>query len=398
MNRPRRPVFFLALTALLMIGSLWGALPAQAQGDPDINPDAVILWPPPVYVLRGDIEIFGSANLPNMRSYFISFRPLNDDLELAGDEWFPAILPRPFRVQNDVLGTWDTTVADDGLYALRLTVNVRGGAPVVHIVSPLRIENDPPPFAEDILPTPTITPLPAPPTETPTPTPPPTDTPDPTPRGTVSGSAANVRSGDSTEFPIIATLRQGQVVQLIGVSNRGTGWFQVRLPDGRIGWMAPSVIEASGNLGLLPFVTPPPLPPTPTPIPTATPTPTPFTQANLVAGIVVFDPPTPTCAETFIVGVDVANLGSEQTFAPGIVEVRDTRAADNTVQQTAIGGFPPLLPGQTTRVNIPLTITTWYNEVHRLIITVDASNTIPESNEQDNTRVIDYVLQKGACP
>ena len=328
-----------------------------------------------------------------MRSYFISFRPLNDDLELAGDEWFPAILPRPFRVQNDVLGTWDTTVADDGLYALRLTVNVRGGAPVVHIVSPLRIENDPPPFAEDILPTPTITPLPAPPTATPTPTPPPTDTPDPTPRGTVSGSAANVRSGDSTEFSIIATLRQGQVVQLIGVSNRGTGWFQVRLPDGRIGWMAPSVIEASGNLGLLPFVTPPPLPPTPTPIPTATPTPTPFTQANLVAGIVVFDPPTPTCAETFIVGVDVANLGSEQTFAPGIVEVRDTRAADNTVQQTAIGG-PPLLPGQTTRRQSADD----HDVVQRgprLIITVDASSTIPSRTSRQHAG---RLRCKGACP
>ena len=172
----------------------------------------------------------------------------------------------------------------------------------------------------------------------------------------------------------------------------------VALQDGRIGWMAPSVITASGNLGLLPFVTPPPLPPTPTPLPTATPSPTPFSQANLVAGIVVFDPPTPTCAQTFIVAVDVANLGSEQTFAPGVVTVSDARASDSTVQQTAIGGFPPLLPGQTTRVNIPLTITTYYNEVHRLTITVDSSNVIPESNEQDNVRVIDYVLQKGACP
>lgn len=395
MNRPRRPVFFLALTALLIIGALWGALPAQAQGDPDINPDAVILWPPPVYVLRGEVELFGSANLPNMRSYFISFRPLGGDLEPTGDEWLPAILPRPFRVQNDVLGTWDTTIADDGLYELRLTVNVRGSAPVVHIVSPLRVENDPPPFAEGIItPTPTLTftPLPPPPTFTPPPTQ------DPTPRGTVSGSAANVRAGDSTEFSIIATLRQGQVVQLIGVSNRGTAWYQVRLPDGRIGWMAPSVINTSGNLGLLPFVAPPPLPPTATPPPTLTPTPTPFTQANLVAGIVIFDPPTPTCAQTFIVGVDVANLGTEQTFAPGIVTVSDARGADNTVQQTSIGGFPPLLPGQTTRVNIPLTISTYYNEVHRLTITVDSSNTIPESNEQDNARVIDYVLQKGACP
>jgi len=393
MNRPGMRVVMLALAVLLVIGSVWPARIAQAQDDAE--PRAEIVWPPPVYVLRGEVEILGSANLPNMRSYFISYRPLGDDLEPEeGSEFVPAILPRPFSVEDDVLGRWDTTMTDDGLYELRLTVNVRGAAPLVHIVSPLRIENNLPPFVEDLFatPTPTITPLPPPPTATPT------ATPDPTPRGTVSGSAANVRTGDSTEFLVITTLRQGQVVQLIGVSNRGTGWYQVRLQDGRIGWMAPSVITASGNLGLLPFVTPPPLPPTPTPLPTATPSPTPFSQANLVAGIVVFDPPTPTCAQTFIVAVDVANLGSEQTFAPGVVTVSDARASDSTVQQTAIGGFPPLLPGQTTRVNIPLTITTYYNEVHRLTITVDSSNVIPESNEQDNVRVIDYVLQKGACP
>lgn len=392
MNRPGVHVLVLVLATLLVIGPLGPAPIAQAQGGPDINPDAVILWPPPVYVLRGEVEIFGSANLPNMRSYFISYRPIDDDFEPISNEFVPAMLPRPFSVENDVLGVWDTTMTDDGLYELRLTVNVRGAAPVVHIVSPLRVENNPPPFAEEAIPTPTITPLPPPPTATPSPTA------DPTPRGTVRGTAANVRTGDSTEFPIITTLRQGQQVQLIGVSNRGTGWYQVRLQDGRIGWMAPSVIDTSGNLGLLPFVTPPPLPPTPTPPPTVTPSPTPYSAANLVAGIVIFDPPTPTCAETFIVAVDVANLGSEQTFAPGVVTVSDTRAADSTVQQTAIGGFPPLLPGQTTRVNIPLTITTYYNEVHRLIITVDSSNTIPESNEQDNVRVIDYVLQKGSCP
>lgn len=392
MNRPGVHVLVLVLAALLVIGPLGPAPIAQAQDGSDINPDAVILWPPPVYVLRGEVEIFGSANLPNMRSYFISYRAIDDEFEPISNEFVPAMLPRPFSVENDVLGVWDTTMTDDGLYELRLTVNVRGAAPVVHIVSPLRVENNPPPFAEDVIPTPTMTPLPPPPTATPSPTP------DPTPRGTVRGTAANVRTGDSTEFPIITTLRQGQQVQLIGVSNRGTGWYQVRLQDGRIGWMAPSVIDTSGNLGLLPFVTPPPLPPTPTPPPTVTPSPTPYSAANLVAGIVVFDPPTPTCAETFIVAVDVANLGSEQTFAPGVVTVSDTRAADSTVQQTAIGGFPPLLPGQTTRVNIPLTITTYYNEVHRLIITVDSSNIIPESNEQDNVRIIDYVLQKGSCP
>ncbi len=45
-----------------------------------------------------------------------------------------------------------------------------------------------------------------------------------------------------------------------------------------------------------------------------------------------------------------------------------------------------------------MTISTYYNEVHRLTITVDSGSIIPESNETDNVRVIEYVLQKGACP
>lgn len=389
MNRPGMRVFVLALTALLLGGSGWAALPVLAQTGQGINPDAAIIWPPPVYVLRGEVEIYGSANLPNMRNYFLSFRPLNDTLDPLTGEFLPAMLPRPFSVENDVLGVWDTTATDDGLYELRLTVNVRGAAPVTHIVSPLRVENNPPPFT-DLIATPT--PIPVFPTAIPQPTL------DPTPRGTVSGGAANVRTGDSTEFPVITTLRRDEQVLLIGVSNRGTGWYQVRLSNGRIGWMAPSVIDVSGNLGLLPFVSPPPLPPTPTPPPTIPPSPTPFSAANLVAGIVVFNPPTPTCAQTFFVGIDVANLGTEQTFSPGTVTVTDTRASDGTVQQTNIGGFPLLLPGQTMRVDIPLTITTYYNEVHRLTIVVDSGSIIPESNEADNTRVIDYVLQQGTCP
>lgn len=393
--------------ALVLVASV----PAFAQTATSVPPDpnASITWPPPVYVLRGEFEIRGSASLPNMTNYFIEFRPLEDTFGVEGpvateeagaseEVFFPAILPSSTPVQNEVLGVWDTTLVPDGLYEIRLTVNVSQGAPVTHIVSPLRIENEPPPFVQPGI---NLTPQvqPTVPVAVPTQPPPPTLVPteDPTPRVTVTTPNGNVRTGDSTNHPIIASLTQGQTAVIVGISSTGSGWYQVRLPNGQIGWMAPSIVQVSGNLSGIPRILPPPPPATPTftPVP---PTATPVTQANLVAGIVVFTPDPPTCSQTFTVGFDVANLGTQPTSVSGIVSLVDTRVADGSVQATTIGGFPVLVAGQTFRVDMPLTVSTWYNETHTITLTIDPSNQIPETVEGDNVRTIQYTLAQGPCP
>jgi hypothetical protein len=393
----------LALVVLLLVTSL----PAFAQiaPTPTPNPDANIVFPPPVYTLRGSSPIIGTANLPNMTNYFIEFRPLlalptAQDLAVtptATPVFFPAVLPSTAAVVDDVLGTWDTTLVPDGLYELRLTINTSGGAPVVLLVTPLRVENNlDPAIAELIgLNTPAEpTAAPQLPTQPPAPTAIPTE--DPTPRGTVSTASANVRTGDSTNFPVIANLPQNTVVDLVGRASTGSGWFQVRLPSGQLGWMSPTVIDTSGEVSRLPFVTPPPPPITPTPLPPPV-TATPVTTANLVAGVVVLSPNPPVCNQTFNVGFDVANLGSQPTAASGIVSLTNTRAADGSVQASTIGGFPILQPGQTFRVDMPLTVSTWFNEVHRITLVIDPSNQIPETQKGDNTQTIEYTLQQGSC-
>jgi formylglycine-generating enzyme required for sulfatase activity len=116
--------------------------------DPIGYEDANISWPPPVYVLRGSVEVYGTALPADMTGYFLEYRPLLPDL--TPDEsavWFPATLPSTQAVENDVLGVWDTTTTLDGLYELRLTVNIQGDDPYHVVVSPLRVENTPPPFA-----------------------------------------------------------------------------------------------------------------------------------------------------------------------------------------------------------------------------------------------------------
>lgn len=377
---------------------------AQATSTEEPNPNANVTWPLPVYVLRGEFDIRGTANLPDMTNYFIEFRPLNDDLTPQGgsDVWFPAILPSSAAVQDDVLGTWDTTLVDDGLYELRLTVNVSGGTPESVIVSPLRIENVPPPFAvtpTPVVPDATATPIAPAATEVPPPTAVPTE--DSTPRVTISATPqGNVRAGDSTFYNIVATVPTGTTARITGISNRGSGWYQIQLDDGRSGWVAPSIVTTSGNLSGLPRIEPPPPPPpTATPIPTAIPaTAVPITQVNLVAGNVTFDVAQPTCQQTFTVRFDIANLGTQANTITGTVSLVDTRAADGSQQGNTVGPIPIIQPGQTVNITMPLTISTWHSELHNLTLVIDPGNQIPETVETDNTRVQSYTLAKGNCP
>ena len=82
------------------------------------------------------------------------------------------------------------------------------------------------------------------PTNTPTSTP----TLSPTPRlitviivNSPQGSV-NVRTGASVNFPVLTTVNDGDVFQVIGENEEGD-WFNFLLPDGREGWIASFLVE-----------------------------------------------------------------------------------------------------------------------------------------------------------
>lgn len=406
LRRVRWVVLLIGLLAMVV-----GVMPSIAQQSPTTpNPNANVSFPPPVYVLRGEFPIFGTANVPGMTNYFIEFRPLPaipvldstsptavpsptpNGATPAPVTFFPAVLPSNVPVENGLLGAWDTSLVPDGLYEIRLTINA-GGATTQILVSPLRVENNPPPEAGDVT-GPVATEEAIAPTQPPPPTVPPTE--DPTPRGTVSTATANVRTGDSTVYPVIASLPQGTVVNLVGISANNTGWYQVQLPSGQLGWMSPSVLTVSGNTSLLPRVQPPPPPFTATF--TAIPaTPTPITSTNLVAGNIFLNPNPPVCNQTFQVGVDIANLGSQANSVTGTFSVVDTHVASGTVTAQTTGPIPIIQPGVTINVPVPLTVSTFFNEEHRITVTLDPANQIPETTKADNVSSTTYVLQQGSC-
>lgn len=388
------------LVIILVLVLMMTAL-AQAQDTPagDINPDANISWPPPVYVLRGDVPIMGTANISNMTNYFLEYRLLEDDLSPQDDDapWFPAILPVAQRVLEGELGVWDTELASDGVYELRLTVNTSDGNPVHHVVSPLRIENEPPPFViVDAVPTTApaaATPQPAVPTVRSRPTLAATPTAiDTTPRVTARVNA-NVRRGDSTLHDVVGTLNQGETAAVIGRSSTGSGWYFIEMNNGLRGFIAPSTVIAAGDLRDTPFINPPPPPVTPT----FTPSPTPITTANLVITAITTDPAAPRCNQTYTIFVTIQNVGTGATNSSGSINVVDTHAGTGSVAGSTVGGFPVLQPGQSFTGVIPLTVSTFYNEQHNITITIDSLGQVAETNEGDNVAVHPYVLQQAAC-
>lgn len=363
------------------------------------NTTAEITSPPAVSLLRGAVPITGTANDPDQTGYFLQYRELDSDFVPVGGEdalWSPAVTLQNRRVVNDVLGIWDTSAVDDGLYQLQLVVNRTGGAPLRATVQPLRVQNDPAPyqgaryFGEGaVAAAPTATPPPVQLPATATPTAIVTNT----PTASVSITAAveaNVRLGDSTSYPPVGFLLEGQSAPVLGKSNR-SAWLYIQLPNGRRGFISPSTLNIQGDPNTLPLIDPPPLPFTPTPTITPTFTPPPV-QANLRIVDIDLEPEDPECGETFEIIAIVQNVGTGPTNASGTINVVDRELDDDDITETTLGGFPVLQAGERFEARIPITVDEEEGDEHRIELIVDSGNTVLETNEGDNFATEEYDL------
>ncbi len=409
-------LILLVVAALLLIPAAQG----QDDGglisprDPDaVNPEVNISFPPPVYVVRGNVDIRGTVSLPELNNFFIEFRPLVLDMaadEAADDQWFPATLPQITAVTDDILGTWNTVTMRDGLYELRLAINPNSDSPTYFRVSPIRIENSPPPFAaveqtvvvvepaeaaEQV-----AEPVAVEPEQEPETAPEATETPDPRPR-VVALVNSNVRAGDSILYTIIGGLHEGDSALIKGLSSYGTGWFYIELDTGRSGFIHPNIVRTEGDLSNLARINPPPLPPTPIPVPTAVPAPAqaPSSGANLriVADSVVISPHPAACKVGYSITVTVINDGNGAATVGGAVQVTDLVPGEPQRERTEIG-YGPLAAGASQTVSGYLTPTVHIGRTHNINLRVDYTDAVAETNENDNLHAVaPYILQQGNC-
>lgn len=408
-----------------------GSLIVPADSDM-VDPLANISFPPPVYVVRDSVDIRGTANLTDLRNFYIEFRELDlsaMDMEDEVEQWFPATLPRIAAVIDDVLGTWNTSSLPDGLYELQLMINTGEGAQSMSRVSPIRIQNNPPEFAMDMMPEDTSDAMPAAaaddmpaepaedmqdePTEEMPAEPaddmadkPADDTPQYSgPYIVVTVPGANVRSGDSTAYHRIGVLMEGDTALIRGVSSWNTGWWYIELPNGRTGFIAPFIVDAVGDTSNVPAIQPPPLPPTP--IPTAIPQPAvqPAAPAapsltsgpNLVIdGSPIISPHPATCNQTYSISVRVKNIGAARSGG-GLIEIVDSRH-DGAGREVTHTPFRQLDPGQSAVSEARITPRVYHSELHHINFYVDYDNRVAETNENDNhSAAAPYILQKGDC-
>ena len=361
---------------------------------PTGDEDIAISYPPPVWVVSDSVEILGTADVLNLSNYFVEYHEIRFDTDEENEieTWFPATLPGSNAVRNDVLGTWNTTTVRDGIYEIRLVINLTDGTQEIFTVSPIRVENDPQDGIAGLAPAIQATPTNLPangsrPTLAPTPTSVVSNTNNPTVIALVD---ANIRSGDSTSYPRVDSLFDGEQAAVLGISSSGNGWFYVESPRGRRGFIASSTVDFNGNISTLTLINPPA---TPTPLPTATP----VTSANLQVTGISLDPFPPNCGETFQININVNNSGSGPTSTSGTLTVIDRNNRTGTTTASTVGGFPVINPNGNFVVVANLTVDTFFNETHTIVVTVDNNGIIPETNEGDNTSSVSYVLDQATC-
>jgi predicted secreted protein len=340
------------------------------------NPGVRIIYPARASEVWGTFPVVGTADVPDLSYYYLEYLPLNDDLSLPdGAPWLPATVAMSEPVEFGALASLDSTQVSDGLYALRLTVNDSEGQTYHDTVTPIRVNNAR--FTNvirrlirDALINGGVQP-PETPTPQPTTVPANTDpfvTPEP---GTGSVNVRRCDVVDNYSCAIVGYLSEGETAPVLGISSNGSGWYQIQLSSGLIGWVSPTVVIVEGDLGGVPAVAPPaPLPP-------------PATANITLNGIAISG--APTCGVTFNVNVNVANTGNAAS-SPGTVTLQDVNLGTGEITFTGYGNYPAINPGSNYVVTIPVMTTVYYNQQHELRAYVGSQ-----------TVTTQYTLAQGSC-
>lgn len=120
---------------LLIISLLVFALALSAQSA------VFIEWEANTTSVSGTVEIRGTVNPPGFQSYFLEaslFQPAGDQPAL----WIPISLPSIQAVENGVLGEWQTTILEDGVYQLRLHIVLNSGESIYYTIAPIAVNNE----------------------------------------------------------------------------------------------------------------------------------------------------------------------------------------------------------------------------------------------------------------
>ena len=149
-------------------------------------------------------------------------------------------------------------------------------------------------------------------------------------------SLVNVRLGPGQDYEVVTQMVYFEVHPIVGRSAHAP-WWQIRLPDGTLGWVADVAVVVHGNTAFAPLVDSPPIAgSTPTPGPLWNHTPNPLC------------PPVPTVTATA--------TGAPATVTSAPPTATTTAAPAATMTSTPTGAPPTALPSL-TRTAVPVVAT-----------------------------------------
>ncbi|MFZ4814985.1 MAG: PKD domain-containing protein [Phototrophicaceae bacterium] len=115
-------------------------LPATARPFPTNTPfpiSILILSPVPGSIVAGNVQVLGAASHPQFLQYQVEYGPDPN----FGNLWFPITGVIQSPIVNGLLGIWNTTTTNDGLYQIRLRVTLRDGTSLATVVNNVRVQN-----------------------------------------------------------------------------------------------------------------------------------------------------------------------------------------------------------------------------------------------------------------
>lgn len=195
-------------------------------------------------------------------------------------------------------------------------------------------------------------------------------------------TASNLRTGPSTRFdPPLDNIAANRDVEIVAVNPDGD-WYKIRY-DGGEAWIYAGSVSATRDVAGLPLDSGPSPPANP---------------VNLTVGGIAIQPHPLVCGEPAQIEVTVHNEGTAAAAPGGWIEIEAMLKSTSEVMASAGAVFPAIPAGGSFTASANLTVDIHYNETQSIRITVDTPNQVDESNEDDNVRYDEYVLQQGGCP
>ena len=183
----------------------------------------------------------------------------------------------------------------------------------------------------------------------------------------------------------IGSLMVDDEVLIIAVNPEGS-WYRIRRGAEIDAWVDASLLSADEDLSGLP---------TETGAPQA-----PQEGVNLVVTSIELVPDPPVCGQPTIVRAIVRNSGAVDSQTSPWVAAKAHLLSDESVQAQNLETvyLPALEAGEETALEIPLTLTARYAELHVIRVTVDQGNHVIETHENDNTGASrQFELSQGTC-